>query len=111
MPKKKELNTTNGSETGGDLANTSLTLSSNMNRASTPQPLANNINCNNDIDNPSVTTSGISSNTSSGSSLNKKVNFYKIACFLLRKKLIYRNLCEFGAFTIILAIFIGFLGF
>ena len=83
MPKKKDpaatTNATAGSEAGGDLGNTSLTSTSNLNRASTPQPHGNassTSNANSEImasDIPSVTTSGISSSTSSGSSLSKKV--------------------------------------
>jgi hypothetical protein len=89
IPKKKEGGGTptaianmSASEVsgGGDLGNTSLILSTNVNRASTPQPLnahivsdSNHNNNNNSNQNPSETTSGISSNTSSGSSLNKKV--------------------------------------
>ena len=88
IPKKKEgttpttpaaataNNNMSGSELNGDLVNTSLTTSTNINRASTPQPShhghngdSNHIN----NQNPSETTSGISSNTSSGSSLSKKV--------------------------------------
>ena len=88
MPKKKEgggtptaiANMSASEASGGDLGNTSLILSTHVNRASTPQPLHNghisvsdSNHTNNTNQNPSETTSGISSNTSSGSSLNKKV--------------------------------------
>jgi len=93
MPKKKEgggtptaianMSASEASGGGGDLGNTSLILSTHVNRASTPQPLHNghlsvsDSNHSNNNQNPSETTSGISSNTSSGSSLNKKVTIDK----------------------------------
>lgn len=85
IPKKKEgsLATASSPSTNNmsslemnDLANTSLTTSTSVNRASTPQPQnacsssdSNHVN----NQNSSETTSGVSSNTSSGSSLSKKV--------------------------------------
>ena len=99
MPKKKEGGGTptaianmSASEAsgGGDLGNTSLILSTHVNRASTPQPLHNghlivsdSNHSNNNNQNPSETTSGISSNTSSGSSLNKKVTVDKFIFLVL----------------------------
>ncbi len=85
IPKKKEgalitaaspsANNISSSEMN-DLANTSLTTSTSVYRASTPQPQntcsssdSNHVN----NQNSSETTSGVSSNTSSGSSLSKKV--------------------------------------